>query len=186
MPLYTLFIRHLLGWVLLSAGIEKMLHRSKFESLAAGLGFRGTRAASIVVPAVEVALGALLLAGAWWRAAALASGILFLIFAAVIVRLVRRGYTGECGCGGILAASHVGRLHLLGVAVLAVAAMLLAAANTTVWAINTPDLAVLSSDVDDGGLEYAVPALLVINLLLAQRVGEQLRRVRRLQSFFPS
>lgn len=68
--------------------------------------------AAILLPWVEVTAGLLVLAGIWLRAAALVITTLTVMFFAVIVSALARGWNIECGCFGTLGGKHIGLVNL--------------------------------------------------------------------------
>lgn len=58
--------------------------------------------AAATLPAIEIVLGAALIAGprAWVRASALGTGALMLVFTVAVITVVARGINISCGCFG--------------------------------------------------------------------------------------
>lgn len=65
-----------------------------------GLPDWATRAATSVTPWVELIAGALLILGIWVRGASVVIGALLVVFIALIVSVLDRGLSVECGCFG--------------------------------------------------------------------------------------
>lgn len=103
---FAVFIaRVIVGGVLLAAGALKLGH---FDSLASTIAaFRLPLLTpeiiaplSIVIPLLEVLLGAYLLIGLYTQIAALAAAVEMVLFAAAIASVVIRGIPAACGCFG--------------------------------------------------------------------------------------
>jgi uncharacterized membrane protein YphA (DoxX/SURF4 family) len=102
-PWIGLVFRLVLGGVLLVAGLLKYQHLDKsqmavraYELLPIALAnFLG-----IVLPYLEIAVGALLIIGAAVRVSAIISGILMVAFSIGIAQAWARGLSIDCGCFG--------------------------------------------------------------------------------------
>lgn len=101
--LVGLVVRLVLAGVMLYAGWSKMtdLTGSVQNVLAYELfGYEVSRLIGILLPVVELALGALLLTGLLTRAAAATTAALLVVFVAGIVSAWARGLAIDCGCFG--------------------------------------------------------------------------------------
>jgi hypothetical protein len=100
----SLVARIVLGGVFLAAGVAKATSSGgrRFEASLRGFGFGAAAARPVarLLPLIEIALAALLLAGAAVRVAAIATMALLVLFDAVIVRVLVRGDRVDCGCFG--------------------------------------------------------------------------------------
>jgi putative oxidoreductase len=127
-----LVCRIIVGLLLLLFGVAKALQTQR-AAVAQVNGYKilnvGTsRAAAALLPAVEICLGVLLIAGIAVGFAGALAAALFLGFAIVIGSAVRRGLSNDCGCAGALSTSRVRPALVyrnLGLAVLAVMTALL-------------------------------------------------------------
>lgn len=114
-----------LGVAFVVAGASKLALGRAWPAQAAGLGVPGPVA--VVVPYVELAVGALAavrLAEPWPAAAALA---LLVVFTALILALLAKGRRPPCACFGAWSAKPIGAWHVArnaALAALAVAALL--------------------------------------------------------------
>lgn len=127
-----------LGWVFLTAGLDKIRHRSAFEDeLALTLPSRWvigrTRSAIAAgVCIVELILGGAALAGVGGAATPLACASLLTLFAVLRLRTVQQAQS--CGCGGIIEALPQGRSHVIVNGLLTGAALWTASvAPTVAW-----------------------------------------------------
>ena|SRR5687767_13377907 len=99
-------IKLILGGVLLYAGAMKLIDPTGFAEEIANYRFLSELAPllSIVLPPIEIALGATLilarLKSPWLPAAALGSALLMVIFAIAVTQAVLRGIDTSCGCFG--------------------------------------------------------------------------------------
>jgi uncharacterized membrane protein YphA (DoxX/SURF4 family) len=103
LDLVGLLARLALGGVLLVAGLTKLddLTGSVQSVLAYELmGYEPARFLGVLLPVVEVALGALLLVGLLTRPAALVGSLLMVVFVAGIASAWARGLAIDCGCFG--------------------------------------------------------------------------------------
>jgi len=95
--------RCLLGAVFLLAGVLKGLDPDEFAHQIAGYGILGPRAAALGAPlliALEIALGAALLLGAWPRPTLVAGSALLVGFIGLEAYGMSVGRTESCGCFG--------------------------------------------------------------------------------------
>jgi uncharacterized membrane protein YphA (DoxX/SURF4 family) len=117
--------------LLLQAGFAKILSLGEFRSgLRTYRILPGSLEATVafLVPAVELALGVLLITGVAFRVGVVAAVALFLTFSMAQVVTTRRGMTIDCHCFGTSASEKVSGATAARVAVLAVlSGMLLAA-----------------------------------------------------------
>ena len=95
--------RLVLGGVLLVAGVLKLGHTA--ASVQAVQAYRLlppalADGAGVVLPILEVALGALLVLGLFVRWSAVAGGLLMVVFSAGIASAWARGLSIDCGCFG--------------------------------------------------------------------------------------
>lgn len=103
LDLAGLVVRLALAGVMLYAGWSKVtdLTGSVQNVLAYELfGYEVSRLIGILLPVVELALGALLLVGLLTRASAAATAALLVVFVAGIVSAWARGLAIDCGCFG--------------------------------------------------------------------------------------
>ena len=125
-PHVQLFLRIVLGGVLLLAGISKLSDRASFREAVAD--YEVLPAALVTpfaaaVPFIETAAGVLLLLGFATTGAATVAAILFLVFAIAIGINVARGRHFNCHCFGSVQSDPIGGPALLRSLSLAVAAL---------------------------------------------------------------
>lgn len=122
-------LRLLVGGAFVFAGVLKIADPAKF-ALDVGnyrlVPHELTNLVAILVPWIEAAAGAFVLAGIWLRAAALVITSLTVMFFFVIVSALARGLNIECGCFGTVGGQHVGLINLAIDAILFSLAALLA------------------------------------------------------------
>ena len=102
-PYLTLLARLLLGGVLLVAGGLKVSKPTDSANAVAAYKLLPTNIAHLLgyaLPWFEVALGILLIAGILLRPAAIAGGLIMLVFIAAIASAWARGLLLDCGCFG--------------------------------------------------------------------------------------
>ena len=102
-PYITLLARLLLGGVLLVAGGLKVTKPTDSANAVAAYKLLPTNVAHLfgyALPWFEVALGILLIAGILLRPAAIAGGLIMLLFIAAIASAWARGLLLDCGCFG--------------------------------------------------------------------------------------
>lgn len=96
--------RLVLAFVLGYAGIIKLFepNGARDAIIAYRLGIPNDIAMILgyAVPAIEIALAILLLAGLFIRASAIVSGLLMVMFIVMITQVWARGYSIDCGCFG--------------------------------------------------------------------------------------
>ena len=141
--LVSLGLRHLLGWILMSAALEKALHRQGFQETLQrypGVSARTSRRLALALPAVELVIASALFTGLWYREAAFVLAILLAVFSIAILGAMRRGVLQDCGCGGVLPVASVGGAHLLVNVLLATAAAIVSVISQTTAALEAPKL----------------------------------------------
>lgn len=102
-PYLTLLARLLLGGVLLVAGGLKVSKPTDSANAVAAYKLLPINLAHLfgyALPWFEVALGILLIAGILLRPAAIAGGLIMLVFIAAIASAWARGLLLDCGCFG--------------------------------------------------------------------------------------
>lgn len=102
---YAVFaIRLIIGGIFLVAGVLKVGHAPEFAAQIAGfqLGIPQPviAPAALVLPFLEIMIGAYLIVGLFTRAAAWCATVLLAIFDLAIASAVVRGLTVSCGCFG--------------------------------------------------------------------------------------
>src|SRR5687768_4429777 len=102
-PYFLLFARLCVGGVFLASAVGKMMDRegtavsmSRYPFLPAGFG----RFIAYVFPAIELAVGLMLILGLFTRPAALAATLLFVLFTGLVVYDLSRGSDQSCHCFG--------------------------------------------------------------------------------------
>lgn len=98
-----------IGAILFLSGALKFRHLHRFQVLASSYRLLPKPAAdlgTLVLPPLEVVLGALLVVGEVTRLVSVCAAVLFALFACLLAAAIRRGTAVECGCGGVLAASE--------------------------------------------------------------------------------
>jgi len=113
MELGMLFLRGIVGWLLVTAGIEKLWRRDseRGDGEPLPLTERFPRWLVRGVAIAEVGAGLALFAPVIWPAGAIAAAVLLGAFTAVVGLEARRGQRGDCGCGGLLPAGKVSDRH---------------------------------------------------------------------------
>ncbi|HEX3549465.1 MAG TPA: MauE/DoxX family redox-associated membrane protein, partial [Candidatus Elarobacter sp.] len=99
----VLVIRVVLGAIFLVAGLAKMGHFAEFAQQIAAFRLLPREViapAALLMPFVEVAIGALLIAGLFTRTVACIAAVLLLAFDLAIASAVMRGLQLSCGCFG--------------------------------------------------------------------------------------
>ena len=96
----------LLGAVFVVSGILKVAAPRDWLAESAALGV--PHAVAVVVPVVELLIGALLIAQLARRLAAVGAALLLLAFTALLVVRLRQGRRPPCACFGALSAKPIG------------------------------------------------------------------------------
>jgi uncharacterized membrane protein YphA (DoxX/SURF4 family) len=128
-PHIQLFLRLVLGGVLLLAGVSKLADRAAFRQAVAEyevLPASLARSFAAIVPWVETALGVLLLVGFGTGVAAGIAVPLFLSFAFAIGVNLQRGREFDCHCFGAVQADPIGATSLLRALIFASIALVVA------------------------------------------------------------
>lgn len=94
------------GGVLLLAAISKLARPQLWRAQSAGLGVPWTVA--VLVPFVELSLGALLLVQLHRQVVAWAAVVLFVAFSALLARRLAQGQHPPCACFGSLSSKPIG------------------------------------------------------------------------------
>ncbi len=116
-PWITLFARLTLGGVLLAAGGLKVSKPTESANATAAYKILPTDFAHLVgyaLPWLEVAIGLLLIIGVMVRPAAVAGGLVMLVFIGAISSVWARGILIDCGCfggGGVLDPALAASVH---------------------------------------------------------------------------
>ncbi len=103
------------GMLLVVSGWEKMADYAPWRELVTKMDLfpiDWVGPLSAALPGIEVVVGLALLLGFWTREAAVASGFLFVLFAAVMAVLLWKGTVETCGCFGADDAVTVSSGHL--------------------------------------------------------------------------
>lgn len=114
----------IVGGTFIVAGASKIAAGPAWPVQAAGLG--SPKWAVRAVPAVELALGALLVAQVARRPVALACAALIVSFSALILRRLGQGRRPPCACFGAWSAKPIGAGHLVRNAALLAGALIAA------------------------------------------------------------
>ena len=96
----------LLGAVFLVSGILKVAGPREWLTESAALGV--PRAVAVVVPVVELLIGALLIAQLARRLVAVAAALLLIAFTTLLVVRLRQGRRPPCACFGALSTKPIG------------------------------------------------------------------------------
>jgi uncharacterized membrane protein YphA (DoxX/SURF4 family) len=99
----VLILRVVLGAIFLVAGGAKIGHAADFASQIAGFRILPTAVIApmaLVLPFLEVLLGAYLVLGLFTRASAWIAAVVLLVFDGAIASAVIRGMSVSCGCFG--------------------------------------------------------------------------------------
>ncbi len=94
------------GGVLLVAAVSKLARPQLWRTQSAGLGVPWTVA--VLVPFVELSLGALLLVQLQRQVVAWAAAVLFVAFSALLARRLAQGQHPPCACFGSLSSKPIG------------------------------------------------------------------------------
>jgi thiol-disulfide isomerase/thioredoxin len=188
MDIAVLVVRIAVAGVLVVAGVAKALDVGATRRSIPALGLPQVLAGPIAIalPAVELALGLLLVPVATARLAAAAATLLFSAFSVVVGVALVRGRDAECHCFGQLSSEPIGVATVVRSALLAVAAAFVAIG----WV--EPPLGLLGwlstlSEIARVMLAADVAILLALAMLglaagrLSRRQGEILRRLDALE-----
>jgi uncharacterized membrane protein YphA (DoxX/SURF4 family) len=116
-PFVTLLARLVLGGVLLVAGGLKVTKPTESANAVAAYKLLPTNLAHLfgyALPWIEVAIGILLIVGILIRPAAIAGGLIMIVFIGAIASAWARGLLLDCGCfggGGELDPSLASQVH---------------------------------------------------------------------------
>lgn len=108
-------VRLMLGSLLILAGLLKLAHGQELEMVGRSFHFIPNRLLSIgsrAVAPLELSLGVWLVLGYQATAALGVATLLFTLFTATLIALVRAGYRGRCACFGAADRYEVGFVHL--------------------------------------------------------------------------
>ncbi|HEX8220236.1 MAG TPA: DoxX family protein [Chloroflexia bacterium] len=183
-PYFVLFARLCVGGVFVVSGLGKLADRegttaamSRYPFLPRGSG----RFLGLVVPYLELVIGAMLVLGLLTRLAAVGAVLLFVVFTVLVVYDLTRGQQQSCHCFGRISAERltpvavVRNLLLLGLSALVVAGFDgLASLDAPLNSATNGSLPLLASPPGDGSL--AESTLVVMLSLLGVAVvayGEQ-------------
>ncbi|MEX2158489.1 MAG: MauE/DoxX family redox-associated membrane protein [Dehalococcoidia bacterium] len=158
-PHVQLFLRIVLGGVLLLAGLSKLSDRKSFREAVAEYQVLPSALVApfaAAVPAIEIVLGVLLLLGLATADAAAVATLLFLSFAIAIGLNVARGRHFNCHCFGSVQSDPIGWPALLRSLSLAVAALVVVVGASRFGAL---EWALFGSD---GGLPASIEVLPVL------------------------
>jgi hypothetical protein len=129
MEFLLLFLRGTLAWILVSAAIQKLWQTEPGPDEPPTLAARLPRPVGYGLVAAELATGIALFLPAVWPYAAIGAALLFAAFTVAVAREVRRGSTGDCGCGGLLPTEGISYRHAALTGAGATLALLVAAAG---------------------------------------------------------
>lgn len=126
-PYFVLFARLCVGGVFLASAVGKMMDRegtavsmSHYPFLPAGFG----RFIAYTFPAIELAVGVMLILGLFTRFAALAAVLLFVLFTGLVIYDLSRGSDQSCHCFGRISSEKLTPLAVVrNVLLLALAAL---------------------------------------------------------------
>lgn len=173
----TLVARFVLGFPFTLAGMSKVRARSEFEKVIANYNLLppgGARLISIVLPWMELLIGALLLLGVFTPVATVIVAGLLVAFVGIAVMNAARGKEAGCGCFGPCWHSKAGWLTVAArnVVLLALAGYLLIPYLTL--SLATPATSLTSMTI--GGLVLAVAVFL--GLLMSVGAEEDKEQVQ--------
>lgn len=114
-----------LGTVFLVAGVSKVAAGSVWRAQARVLG--APAVAAVVLPWIEIALGAMAVAQLGRRWVAVVSAVLLIAFTVAIARQMRRGARPPCACFGSWSSRPIGAAHVVRNAALIALAVAVAA-----------------------------------------------------------
>jgi hypothetical protein len=171
---FGLGIRVALGIVFLASSLDKACRMPAFMLVLArqDVPTQFRRPVTIVVAAAEFAVGLGWLLTGGTALVTLATLALLAIFSGVVARALLHGQAEECGCGGILGSSHMGRHVLLRNSLLVAIAGIAHAGDRSIFALgntSAQELAVVAAGTS-GTLyvTYLLGALGDLSVLSAQ------------------
>jgi hypothetical protein len=161
------------------AAAAKLADRKGLRGTLAGFGLprRAVGAGAIGLPVAELAVAALLLAGAPARAGALAALALLLLFCTAIARALARGERPDCACFGQVHSAPVGATTLARNAALGTIAALVAVGGPGHIAVQMTPVGVAL-----GLIALAVVLNGLFSWQLLRQNGRLLERVRALEN----
>jgi hypothetical protein len=136
--LFALSFRFILGFVLLTAAIPKMVDRHEFQRAVRNYALLPTGSVGLVaawLPRLELVFGVALLLGAFVTPVATLSALMLLTFSAAVVANLVRGRRIDCGCRGSVAPREIGWWLVVGDLALAGMAVFTAIAAPSVLVI---------------------------------------------------
>lgn len=176
MDIVTLFGRGIIGWLLLTAGGQKLWSARPVDAAPGESAFITRFPPPITRPlaGAEIVVGIALFVPVIWPAGALAAALLFVAFTVLVAMETRRGKGGECGCGGLLPVGNVSYRHAVLTGITAVVAGAVGCIGF-IW----PSLGASSGGV--GGMLLAVGWAPLVTLLCAKAASYLVgaRRTRR-------
>ncbi len=164
-PHLQLFLRLVLGGLLLLAGVAKLTDRAAFRQAVAEyevLPATLARPYAALLPWVETALGVLLLVGLGTGIAAGLAVPLFLSFALAIGVNLQRGRDFDCHCFGAVQADPIGPTALLRSLILAGGALVVALGASRFGSL---EWALFGSSADLPPASEVIPVVLVAGVL---------------------
>jgi uncharacterized membrane protein YphA (DoxX/SURF4 family) len=102
----TIVASALLGVVFLVSGVTKVASPSQWRAQSADLGV--PRVVTMVIPVIELMIGALLVAQIARRPVALVAGALLVAFTTLLVVRLSQGRRPPCACFGAFTTSPIG------------------------------------------------------------------------------
>jgi uncharacterized membrane protein YphA (DoxX/SURF4 family) len=167
MSVLILLVRHLVGWVFLTAALNKA---TSFDDAQRDMhqyplpAFLRSRLATAGLITIEIAIGVSMVFGIEWRVGLVGACALLLVFTALIAAR-KPEQAGDCGCGGVMAVVPSPAWHIAANVALASAGF---GALTLAWFAEPRPLAELSMlnttatgiDLRTVFLTLAVPLLL--------------------------
>jgi uncharacterized membrane protein YphA (DoxX/SURF4 family) len=94
-------MRLLLGVIFIAASIDKIAHPAEFAGIVQNyqiLPDRMVNIVAVVLPWLEVIVGALILCGWWLPGATILANLLLVVFLSALASAVARGIDVHCGC----------------------------------------------------------------------------------------
>jgi hypothetical protein len=184
MDVAVLVVRIVVAGVLVVAGLAKALDLGATRRSVPALGLPAWLAGpvAIALPAVEVAVGLLLIPVATARLAAVAATLLFSAFSVVVGVALARGRDAECHCFGQLSSEPIGVATLVRSVLLVFAAAFVAIGwvepplGLLGW-LDTLSEAARVTLAADAAILLALAALGLVAGRLSRQQGEILRRL---------